>query len=133
MNKNHETCDPKTFFIDFCNQTLQKYFFLPLTSILKNDCSQLSFQVYNIYVAQKLKISGFLIELFFAWTLITLLTSRDCNSNLNNSNRASNFSWRFQLSNEILFVGLKWKFGGLDCVSQNGLFPNECGQFIINK
>jgi hypothetical protein len=36
-----------------------------LTSILKNDCLELSFEVYYIYVAHKLKISGFLIKFFY--------------------------------------------------------------------
>ena len=34
-------------------------------SNLNDDCSQLSFELYNVCVAQKLQISEFLIELFF--------------------------------------------------------------------
>ena len=33
-------------------------------SNLNNDCSQLSFEVYNVYVAQKLQISEFLINFY---------------------------------------------------------------------
>jgi hypothetical protein len=33
-------------------------------SNLNDDCSQLSFEVYNVCVAQKLRISEFLIEFF---------------------------------------------------------------------
>ena len=39
-------------------------------SNINDDCFQLSFQVYNVSVAQKLKSLGFLIELFFAWLKI---------------------------------------------------------------
>ena len=38
-------------------------------SNLNEDCSQLSFEVYNVFVAQKMQISEFLIEFYFAWTL----------------------------------------------------------------
>ena len=34
-----------------------------------DDCFQLSFEVYNVCVAQKLQISELLTELFFAWIL----------------------------------------------------------------
>ena len=60
-------------------------------SNLNDDCSQLSFEVYNVCVAQKLQISEFLIELFFAWTLATSVTSQGRNYNLSNLNRVSNF------------------------------------------
>ena len=76
-------------------------------SNLNDDCSQLSFEVYNVCVAQKLQISEFLIELFFAWTLATSATSRGRNFNLSNLNRVSNFSSRPQLSYETLFVAQK--------------------------
>ena len=33
---------------------------------MNNDCSQLSFEVYNVCVAQKLQISEFFIEFFFS-------------------------------------------------------------------
>ena len=35
-----------------------------MISNVKNDCSQLPFEVYNVCVAQKLRISEFLIEFF---------------------------------------------------------------------
>ena len=61
-------------------------------SNINNNFSQLSFEVYNICVAQKLWISEFLSKFFFAWTLATSATSRGRNFNLSNLNRVSNFS-----------------------------------------
>ena len=80
-------------------------------SNLNDNCSQLSFQVYNVFVAQKLPISEFLIEFFFAWTLATSAASRGRNFNLSNLKWVSNFSKIYQLSYEILFAGLEWKWG----------------------
>ena len=57
-------------------------------SNLNDYCSQLSFEVYNAFVAKKLRIS----EFFFVWTLATSTTSRGRNFNLSNFNRVSNFS-----------------------------------------
>jgi hypothetical protein len=37
-------------------------------SNLNDDCSQLSFEVHYVFVAQKLRISEFLIGFLFAWT-----------------------------------------------------------------
>ena len=59
---------------------------------MNKDWSQLSFEVYKVCVAQKLQISEFLIELFFAWTLATLATSRGRNFNLIDLTRVLNFS-----------------------------------------
>ena len=42
---------------------------------LNDDRSQISFEVYNVCVAQNLWISEFLIEFFMAWTLATSTTS----------------------------------------------------------
>ena len=39
-------------------------------SNINNNFSQLSFEVYNICVAQKLQISEFLIKFLFDWTLV---------------------------------------------------------------
>ena len=58
------------------------------------------------------RFHNFWSNFFFAWTLATSVTSRGRNFNLNNLNRVSNFSWICQLSYEILFVGLEWKWGG---------------------
>ena len=85
---------------DFLDRKSQNRFFFNFfitkssnfISNLNEDCSQLSFEVYNVCVAQKLQISEFLIELFFACTLATSATSQDRNSNLSNHNRVSNFS-----------------------------------------
>ena len=59
---------------------------------LNCTCSQLSFEVYNIFVAQKLKILENSKHFFHAWTLATLATSRGRNFDLSNLNRVSNFS-----------------------------------------
>merc|ERR1712051_702557 len=64
---------------------------LNFISNLNDDCSQLSFEVYNICVAQKLWILEFLIEIFLAWTLATSATFRGGNFNLSDLNRVSNF------------------------------------------
>ena len=61
----------------------------------------------------KLPITKFLINSFFVWTLATSATSRGCNFNLSNLNRVIDFSEIFQISYEILLVGLKWKWGGV--------------------
>ena len=68
--------------------------------------------VYFIFVASKLKILAFQVRFFYALTSATLATSRGPNFSLSNLNRVSNFSKRPQLSYEILFVGLEWKWGG---------------------
>ena len=49
-------------------------------------------EVYDNLCAQKLQISEYLIEFFFAWTLANLATSRGPNFNLSDLNRVSNFS-----------------------------------------
>jgi hypothetical protein len=91
----------------FWERKSQNQFFSTFSN-LNDDCSKLSFDVYNVCVAQKLQISEFLMELFFAWTLATSATSWDRNFNLSNLNRVSNFSWISQLSYEILIVALEW-------------------------
>ena len=97
---------------------LRKYFFSilnikPKIIFLKNDCSQLSFEVYYVFVAQKLKILENVKHFFLAWTLVTSATSRGPNFDLSNLNRVSNFSWRCQFSYEILFVDKNENCGGV--------------------
>ena len=43
--------------------------FSNFVSNMNDDCSQLSFEVHNVFVAQKLPISKSLIDFFFVWTL----------------------------------------------------------------
>ena len=81
-----------------------------LTLILKKDCSQLSFEVYNVCVPQKLQHSEFLIKFSFCKNPGHLGDLQDCNINFN---RVTNFSWRCQFSYQIRFVGLEWKLGGV--------------------
>ena len=92
-----------------------------LIIFLKNDCFQLPFEVYYVFVAQKLKILENAKHFFLSWTLATPATSRGPNFDLSNLNRVSNFSWRCQLSYEILFVDKNENLEALDCVLQNGL------------
>ena len=109
---------------DFLDWKSQNQFFFNLfitkssnsISNLNEDCSQLSFEVYNDCVAKKLQISEFLINFFFAWTLATSATFRGHNFNLSNLNRVPNFSWITQLSYEILFVALEWNWEELHYV-----------------
>ena len=74
------------------------------------------FEVYYVYVAQKLKILKNVKHLFLAWTLATSATSRGPNFDLSNINRVSNFRWRYQLSYEILFVDKNKNLEPLDCL-----------------
>ena len=48
-------------------------------SNINEDCSQLSFEVYNVFVAQKLKILENAKHFFHIWTLATSVTSRGLN------------------------------------------------------
>ena len=75
-----------------------------------DDCSQLSFEVYYVFVAQKLKILKNVKHFFLTRTLATSVTSRGPNFDLSDFNRVSNFSWRYQLSYEILFGLTKTSF-----------------------
>ena len=76
---------------DFLGVKIFSIFFITKShnfmSNLNDDCPQLSFEVYNLCVAQKLRISEFFIDFSFAWTLATSANSRG-----RNFNRASNFS-----------------------------------------
>ena len=91
-----------------------------LIIFLKNDCFQLPFEVYYVFVTQKLKILENVKHFFLAWTLVTSATSRGPNFDLSNLNRVSNFSWRCQFSYEILFVDKNENLEALDCVLQSG-------------
>ena len=55
-------------------------------SYINDDCSQLSFEVFNVFVAQKLKILENAKRFFHVWTLALLATSL---------NRVSNCNWRY--------------------------------------
>ena len=115
---------------EFCGLKITKSFFFfnflitkssNFISNLNDDFSQLSFEVHNVCVAQKLKILENSKQFFLAWTLATSPTSRGQNFDLSNLNRVSNFSWRYQLSDEILFVDKNENLEALDCVLQNFL------------
>jgi len=112
-SRNSAETEPRLWFFGIENHKIDFFFNFFITkfpnfiSNLNEDCFQLSFEVYNVCVAQKLRISEFLIEFFSAWTLATSATSRGRNFNLSNLNRVSNFSSRPQLSYETLFVAQK--------------------------
>ena len=78
-------------------------------SNINDDCFQLSFEVYKVFVAQKLKILENARHFFHVWTLATSATSRGRKFNLSNLSRVSNFRKICQLSYETLFVALKLK------------------------
>ena len=107
-------CDPLFFFLHFYHRKLRKYFFSSFynkkVKYLKNDCSQLSFEVYNVCVAQKLQISEFWSNFFSIGPWPLRRPPEACNFNLSNLNSVSNFSKRPQLSYEILFVALEWNW-----------------------
>ena len=52
------------FFFNFFSTKVSNF-----VSNLIDNCSQLSFDVYNIFVAQKLPILSFFDQFFFIWTL----------------------------------------------------------------
>ena len=72
----------KSIFFQFFHNNF--YFFI---SNLNYNCSQLSFEVYFIFVASKLKILAFQVRFFYALTSATLATSRGPNFSLSNLNR----------------------------------------------
>jgi hypothetical protein len=89
-----------------------------------------------------LQILEFLTELFITLILANSGSSRGRNFNLIDLNGVSNFSWRYQLLYDILFVALEWNWEWLDYVSQNGLiqppslpqvfnWPKSLGKFFI--
>ena len=120
----------KFFFFYFYHRKSRKYCFSSFFSKKSNIWLQfwkkivLSFllRCITFFVAQKLQILEFLIELFFAWILATSATSGGRNFNLIDLNRVSNFCWRCQLSYEILFGGLEWKLGGIRLRFQKWVF-----------
>ena len=74
-----------------------------------DDFHEASFEVYYVSVSQKLGILGFSPQIFFILTSVTSDTSWGQSMSLSNLNEVSNFSWRCQLSYEILFVEFGWK------------------------
>ena len=74
-----------------------------------DDFHEASFEVYYVSVSQKLGILGFSPQIFFILTSVTSDTSWGQSMSLSNLNEISNFSWRCQLSYEVLFVEFGWK------------------------
>ena len=74
-----------------------------------DDFHEASFEVYYVSVSQKLGILGFSPQIFFILTSVTSDTSWGQSMSLSNLNEVSNFSWRCQLSYEVLFVEFGWK------------------------
>ena len=109
LKKNDKKLQSKIFFT-FIFENRKDIFFLIFNKksniwlqFWKNDCSQLSFEVYKVFVAEKLQILEFLNEFFFAWILANSATSQSQKFNLININKVSNFSWRCQLSYETVW------------------------------
>ena len=78
-------------------------------SNLNDNFSEASFEVYYVSVSQKLGILGFSPQIFFILTSVTSDTSWGQSMSLSDLNEVSNFSWRCQLSYEVLFVEFGWK------------------------
>ena len=78
-------------------------------SNLNEDFHEASFEVYYVSVSQKLGILGFSPQIFFILTSVTSDTSWGQSMSLSDFNEVSNFSWRCQLSYEVLFVEFGWK------------------------
>ena len=68
-----------------------------------------SFEVYNISVRQKLVILGFSPKIFLILTSVTSETSWGQTMSFSDLTEVSNFSWKCQLSYEVMFVELEWK------------------------
>ena len=92
------------------------YFFVTKTSNfisnMNEDFYKDSFEVYNTSVRQKLVILGFSPKIFIILTSVTSETSWGQTMTLSDLNEVSNFSWRCQLSYEILLV---WSVPKLEC------------------
>ena len=76
---------------------------------MNDDFYEASFEVYYIFVRQKLAILGFSPKIFFILTSVTSETFWGQTMRFSDLTEVSNFSWRCQLSYEILFVELEWK------------------------
>ena len=95
LSKNSAKTKPN----NFTDRKSQNHFFFfqffitkspNFISNLIDDFFQLSFEVYNICVAQKLQISEFLIDFFFAWNLAYSAASLGHNFNLSKLNKVLN-------------------------------------------
>ena len=93
-------------------------------SNVNDDCSQLSFEVYNVCVAQKLRISEFLIEFFSPgpWPL-----RRPPEAAISTSATSIGYQIlaEYNVSFHMKYCLLVWNENGegLDYVSQNGWIP----------
>ena len=73
---------------------------------MNDDFYEDSFEVYNIFLGQKLTILEFSPKIFFILTLVNSETSWGQTMSFSDLTEVSNFSWRCQLSYEVLFVDL---------------------------
>jgi hypothetical protein len=76
---------------------------------MNDDFYKDSFEVYNISVRQKLVILGFSPKIFLILTSVTSETSWGQTMSFSDLTEVSNFSWKCQLSYEVMFVELEWK------------------------
>ena len=74
---------------------------------MNDDFYEDSFEVYNIFLDQKLTILEFTAKIFFILTLVTSETCWGKTMTFSDLTEVSIFSWRCQLSYEVLFVELE--------------------------
>ena len=104
----------------FLIENREKYIFSPVFSI-KTKILIIFQKSFLLRYLMFLKILENVIQFFPSWTLATSATSRGPNFDLINLSKVSNFSWRYQLSYEILFVDKNENLEALDCGLQNVL------------
>ena len=118
------------------NQIFFNFFIKKFSNFISNlndNCSQLSFEVYNVFVAQKLPISEFLIEFFSSgpWPL-----RRPPEAAISTSATSIGYQILVKyVSFHMRYCLLVWSENGewLDYVSQNGWIPPPPGIWKTKK
>ena len=100
-------------------------FFIPKSynfiSNLNDDFHEASFEVYYISLSKKLAILQFSPIFFFILTSVTSVTSWGQTISLNDLTKVSKFSWKWQLSYEVLrYMSLNENWGHQRPLSENG-------------
>ena len=116
------------FFFNFFSTKVSDFI-----SNLNDNCSQLSFEVYNVFVAQKLPISRFLIDFFSSgpWPL-----RRPPEAAISTSATSIGYQILVKyVSFHMRYCLLVWSENGewLDYVSQNGWIPSPPGYLEDQK
>ena len=76
---------------------------------MNDNFDDASFELYYVFLSQKLMILDFSPLFFFVLTSVTSDTFWGQSMSLSNLYEVSNFSWICQLSYEVLFVEFEWK------------------------